>query len=1307
MTIRDDAKKTIAHVERQRKRIEAALANVDGETPEAWGLRVRKAFGTLIEEALPEGLPRQPSQPGDHPGCSDYAALNYTLAAEFVRVFPERQTESEATAISRGMVLDIWDMWWRRAGGIAPGEESRSPASQMGKSTLGTGHIIDPMVLRSVFSALDDDLARIFSNGASHANEEYLHDHAIWLLKRLHHTHFPSHERVVLYEFLRLRHWRQADRSIGLPARSIEPVISAAQETKKSLKSQGKKPMPTASEDAFGEVFDPARQDAVLMLETLQVLRSLALGPKVSFSEVGERLIEAAKQLGIGTADLSDADMIALIRRLAARSRMIRALSREILDYDFPEPVPFEPQDMPASAFCDCWISVIGHRQTGKTTFMRSLVAALMPDDARFDDSSTDWMSSRARILGKDKFDDTPKYSEIFKTKSMKDHFKNEMARWLAGDEAEKEEKEKGSTTVSNTIAEVCTPHMARLRFFDLAGEDIFTDRWGEMKQETRDMILARRPVATIYMDSQDERSQGQQRNQYGLAVEDAFTTKGPVYIVFNKADQIRSKYHKDAQAEIDRSIGYGGTPDVPDECDADYDPNSSGALGSVFSTRRLRLPKDGNVTHFDVLACIDEHPGIVRRPFFHDRIREDVQAVKELLDTLLGKGHRDISFVYLVSARDGRIKPSELASTRQLWTDLENRVLTSTRNDRRASLRDLLETGPVERLESAREAFARFDALVEPKNVEAMDGDARKIPERQDSVEPVDTWTKEFAALASLESSFSPIGQVIAEGKRVMGQTKKVERLKSLLDLSIGDFLPELGFLPETRKSEIEAAALIPAINPKEEQEFKSKAEQIAGQVQEWLTNKEVACDVDRVPALVNSMLMQSLGYGHVGHLESRTKAGSRRFHFDNGALAPVGCAAGSPIHDGDIRVAGQDVIRRQAVKVVVNEGDASRGAVGDWSFLEGLLATDIGREEKKALAAALCNFCAPREARYPELILRKGDLDFYRTRVLTNKDQLEPHLAEYRENALDVLDRLLTLRDWSHKLDLVTALNLAIARTIYAVLNDRQLPPIEKLENGEEGLVQELRKFCDAASQLANEIEHCRINEKSTSISDMLRQPLKPFRSRAAIYSDLYQSGERGSVWLRLDPTTHDTVNKGKLERKDVYEIRGATKRIKARVRLYELLYRAVSQLHGKEEIRKRAEQFIGISTNGIDVELVTLLCRLHVRRMYLVSVYPLLYLDMAQWLGDTTTTDRIKGSTNPKALQSLNEGAVEVKEKFDRALKERMALTHARGPTVGAPLGSAQEAWERAETERREFVRLLLDEQFTLDTVWGQPP
>ena len=230
MTILDDARETVAHVEKQRKLLADALESpVDGTTPkEVWGQRVREAVRVLVKDALPKCLPQKPARPEKQQDCGEYAALSYTLAAEIVRFYPDRRSRGEASALSRGLVLDLWDMWWSLAGGIKPGEESRSPTSQSEEGVLDIGYIIDPMVLRSVFSTLDDDLARIFHDSAGYLDKECLDRQGIWLLQRLHRKQFQQHERVVLYEFLRLRHWRQADRSIGLPVHSLEQLIRAA-----------------------------------------------------------------------------------------------------------------------------------------------------------------------------------------------------------------------------------------------------------------------------------------------------------------------------------------------------------------------------------------------------------------------------------------------------------------------------------------------------------------------------------------------------------------------------------------------------------------------------------------------------------------------------------------------------------------------------------------------------------------------------------------------------------------------------------------------------------------------------------------------------------------------------------------------------------------------------------------------------------------------------------------------------------------------------------------------------------------------
>ena len=1334
MTTLDDARATIAHVEEQRNRLEKALVTLVEETPEVWGQKVREAVRVLVENALPKCLPRRPARPEEQQDCDKYAALSYTLAAEIVRFYPNRQSRDAASALSRGLVLDLWDMWWSRAGGIEPGEESRSPASQLEESVLdiGIGYIIDPMVLRSVFSTLDDDLARIFHDSAGYVDEEHLYRQGIWLLQRLHRKQFRQHERVVLYEFLRLRHWRQADREIDLPLHSLEQIIKAAQRSKDSLDSKGRSSMPTASEDAFRDGLGVTGQDedVALMLETLQILRSVALDSSgVTLKEIGPHLLQSANRRGIKTDRLSNADMTALLRRLAARSRLIRGLCSDLLGYDFPTPSPFGAQDMPASAGCDCWISVLGYRRTGKTTFMKSLVAALMPDGSPFDeaarppdssrsDEEEGWLQSRARIVSKDDFADSslsPKYADIFKDESVKIRFREEMDKWVSEDKKEEEEKEEGeekegetgTSPGSKTIAEIRTPHMARLRFFDLAGERIFKQNWGQMEQQTREMIAARKPVATIYMDSEDQREvqrsgEGEEREiriEYDLAVKDAFTKKGPVYIVFNKADKIRKQYEGEALAEIDRSIGHQGQFDRPEEYDADYDPDGSEVSESFFSTRRLRLPVDRDVTHLDILACIDESPAIVRRPFFHDRLREDIRAVKKLLDTLLAKGHRDISFVYLVSTRDGRATPEALVGTRWLWADIEKRVLTSTRNHRRASLRKLLETDPAERLEAAATAYAAFDVLFRLKGSESVDG--------IDENPALNEWTKDLEDLEKLTDIVPEmeIKRVIDEGRRVKYRITMTEHLKGLLDDSICGFLPELGFLPDIRKSQIEAIARFTRIPPDQKKEIEELAQELAKQGEKFLEEKRFEYDKGRMCEMVVSTLMhviRGVELGGDGKVTEEIQPGC--FDFDQGSKAPIDIGAGSLLYNGNISVAMKDVIGRGTVKVILNGSDAPIEVAGDWSFLQGLLATNFSTAEKKVLADALYNFCSPEEARYPELNLKIGDHDFYRTRILTSQDQLATELRNFRKEALMVLDRLLTIRDQLYTLDLVAVLNLAMARVIHPVLGDNELPPIEELVGGsEQDGVHDLDTLCQVGRQLADEIEHSRINDRSASIRDTLR---RPFKSKATIYAELYQrkKKEEREVWRRLDPTSHEKASIGYVSHVDAYKIRSAGQRINARIQLYSLLHKAVRFLHGNKEMFDCAVRFLDDPTFGLDTNLGQDLCRLHVRRMYLVNVYSLLYLDMAWWVQDSTSEKRIEQSLTPDALDRLNKGAIDVWRKFKEAFDERLKLVRTEETTIGRPFGNVQEIWEQAVSARKDFMKLLLDEAEIVDSIWG---
>lgn len=1293
MTTSDNETPIIAAIENERKLLVNALRSIESSFPDENGLRLRQVVRSLVDKALEGSLPLEAASPEKEQDCGEYAALSYTLAAEIIHFYRDRNDTSHL-GLGRGLVLDLWDLWWFRASGIQLGKKPHIPSSSVAEGRLGTGLLIDPAIIRSAFMRLDDDIARILE---CNVDKHLLKRQGIWLLRRLCHARFPLRQRVVLYEFLRLRHWYEVDCSSGiyLPRDSLELLIYAAKESKNSLRHKNKESMPTVSEDVFRSDSSEIEPQERLMLETLQILRSVKIDSDIKINEIGSHLIEVAGKLGIKTGELSGIDINTLLLRLAASSRMIRGLCHDLLGYNFPKPSRSNPQSVSSSAGCDCWISVIGYRGAGKTTFMRSLVAALLPDGSQFNDPEIDWLISRASILNNEDFERSPTYAEIFgPDNSVKTRTTSEMSEWISGEC----KNNTGTKPSSQTIAEIRTQHMARLRFFDLAGEEFFKDGLGEMDSKIRELLAARKPVATIYIDSEDTRKAEDRGIKFNLAVKHAFTEKGPIYIVFNKADMLLESYkEKKALEELKASIGHEGRWDHPREGDADHDPEATNGSERFFSTRWLKLPETGVATHEDILAGIDELPTILRRPFFHDRLRKDITNVKNLLDNLLINGHRDITFVYLTSACCQRTtQPEHLCGTQEFWNDIENRVLTSTRDDRIAYLRKLLETNLKENLNTVSETYEPFDNLFNDNCNSSNSGANEERLRTLDEVLNKDVQNLKKFVKSVPNRSASDINKLIDQIEKIKEKLKKIERLKVILDECIERFVPELGFRANNKKSEIDITHV-----------------------------DDVSPHVKKIEEHAQTLAITAMKFGDNKRERNLEHLSKGIFGINRGWQGRIGLGAGSHVDNDEISPAMIEVLSRNMVDVILNNDGSLREAssealekvtngskdvratmTNDWSFLHGLLAENFEQTEKRVLADAFYNFCHPADAQYPNFIMKRGEQDFYKARVLTGEDQLAKDLYEFREEALFVLDHLLASRHRLNTLRSDAVLNLVSAQEIYGTLKDNRLPSIERLVKDEVAF-KSLSDTAVIAGELAEQIRN------GSSLS------LPSFFQPGRVYVELYRDAgeEKKRFWSRMDPDSWELVSTGKVNRVNAGRIRANGNRLKGLSLLYNLLIRKVDYFRGEEEsVFETANEYIKDSTLGLNVDLFQRLSHLRLRRMLLVNVYPFYYLYMTRWVESSIDGKGIglslsldaeqRFKDHPGALQRLYHlGAVAVYNEFQKVGNKILRSTSRKATvTIKNPLGNYKVHWKKAEYERDEFVKLLLDDRTVKDLIWG---
>ena len=258
---------------RNDEAVRGLRAALDGSKPgriDDWRADVIRELRSVIES---DNLP-SPSTEAGLPGrvgeTPENSALHYRIAWELIRHFKLRETRDDAAALSRGMLLDLWDIWWRAAGNEKPGEEARRPEEVLPLDD-GEGRVVEPALIRDAYSTCDSDLARLLSperasrDQASAGGESVDADDGApgvegglprqidWQLRRLCQSNDPfcMSDRAVLYELLRLYQLLLSDVEWKLPVDSVERLVEDAREFSDSIATLGETPLPRVSDAVF------------------------------------------------------------------------------------------------------------------------------------------------------------------------------------------------------------------------------------------------------------------------------------------------------------------------------------------------------------------------------------------------------------------------------------------------------------------------------------------------------------------------------------------------------------------------------------------------------------------------------------------------------------------------------------------------------------------------------------------------------------------------------------------------------------------------------------------------------------------------------------------------------------------------------------------------------------------------------------------------------------------------------------------------------------------------------------------------
>lgn len=1188
---------------------------------DTWRVGVLRELRALVDTCLPWPLPA-PSRPGEGEPTPPDAALHYRMAAEFVCRFPTRGGAEYQSFVSTGMLLDLWDIW-RKAGSTH--EIERRPLEQGPPLGVESGRVVNPALILDAICGCDRDLSFLLCEDGAYGAEDALHEQIKWQLRHLclSKDPFSNADRAVLYELLRHDHYRFSDAETHWPEDSVERMILAARDFQTSIENFGETALPQAPEGAFADKrADRAQQDRTIDALRIFFAHGASGEGDRAFDTLPRRLQTSAKKLGI---DVDEANLRRMLLFWAARSRIVRMALDDLLDHRFPntESKAPEQQKMDAVSGCDCWIAVTGHRQVGKTSFMTALATALLPDETPLDGEleNVRWSESRARIV------ETSAFSQA----GTRDEALNKATR---GVDQLIVQRLRGAKTAGTPeeiqhIAEVDTAYLARLRFFDLPGEHLYDEATGKMNDQTEEMIKQRGPVAAIFLESadDDDRQPGRRRFLPEIVGPDA-----PVYIVMNKYDAFRDRYRGAAKGEMLSSLSY---EDAPAESDADFGMETE----PFFSLRQLDLGREDVTNHHDIIKRLDDVPAVVRRPYYHARLVADIERLGWLFDDYLLKwGNRDISISYLVSTLDGRAKPKEFRGLRRLWDDIEYRVVESTRDVRRSALRRLLMEGPAEAERRAAEAYDNFNPAFEHE-VDSKDDQLGQLPGYWDrfkvrvteGLEHLQRETQHVRHMFWGTTCYNPheaTMEALEEVKRALAYSdliaSKQARVSAIRN-ALTEFLPEFGVNKDSGFDEIPVISRVRALDPVILGKLKDVTGVICEQIQETLRDHELPFEDEigpRVTGLLETIIIEPGGNEDANKHLGLKKENKFRVHFDvrNGVEHPNE----HPSHGVPLRGRTLNLKQRKILSRSFASGETVAEEILNQSFAD----------EALALVLALYNSDESCDARYPDLMLRKGDVDFGRVRVLSERHQLGERSREFREKAVEAMELLLQAHARLRRRDAESLASLKLLQLIDAKIFGGNLALADAPStSGDEAN----KTLAGLRERLA---EH---HEKAKELRRELQAVLDGRRLLGRRWDRVRNIGiELPRTWSVLDADSRPSMS-NRWKRK---VIKGRT-RIEVKARLLEELVEIANVLAGAEEERTQ-EDGMG---NGwqLDAALRHKLLELRLLRRLLVVGYPLKYLFENQWIQSAKEVAAREASARPG---KANAAVTEIANKLEKA-------------------------------------------------------
>ncbi|MER8433903.1 hypothetical protein [Mesorhizobium caraganae] len=975
----------------------SSLASIDAKTEYGARSQVETAIKTEFRKLVAR-LPNLSSNnqlqaQGDLP-----IETHYHLWAELLSR-PVQTGMNEA--LGRGLVLDLWDIWVAGAVGEDLAED--------GGQDQGAPEIIRPSVIRDLLGTAGSVFADLLGDtqGFPIATVEKA---ALEIAK------LTSGQRVyqasafdlraVLYALLRLERQGFRPEAQGKGAKAI---LDAAANLK-------------AFEASLGEHFAPPDYSAVLAgIEVGQDGPALSSEAYSILLFLSGHAASISGEYGISTMDGLVARLVQaedsgtresvdnLLAYWAACHPIFGHALTDLFGHAFWKPQKEEgPQpDFPSPSICDLWVTVLGPRQVGKTSFMYATRAAL-------NEPSPDTAGLVATI--------NPFEIEMAAVDTLRDVIMDNQRKWTANKKIEP------THSANNVVGTIDTPSFCRLQFFDVAGELLWEPKDQAPKPELVGHVQDRHPRAIIFFDANDSDDLGAKYEKIIQAVfveNEGAGPRPPVYIIVNKSDAILDLY-----PEAQRDLLYEAL-----NCDAAdlQDVRRATGTGSLpfFSMRSFDFASGGQAgpiakTTDGIVASLHQYRGIARRPLFRHRLALDLRRLEGVINAFLTTDHEDISLVYACSLSKSR-GSDHLHPVRALWMDLTRRLVAGTAASRNSGLKELLD-GRIEK--NLKKTDATFDQLRQlSQDSRRLDLDTTKELNGEDPevTPPENTWASVVSKVKQINETHYMAG--MWDG--ISHAVRNARRFRKPLRTATLELVGEAGIDLNAHMGEIVNA--LPKFERVEQTVADEHVKDVMDGLKRLAEGPHPKLRVDKFP-----------------EIEAELKRIMRHV-----LAKPIGVAAAAPIEQ--TLPDQQPFVRRYSVTTGVEAGteslvwekrvrpfaEAAIGAAAEGSTIKEFLGwrsedgadLETPPDRRRDLVNALYGVSLGTDVRYPEQWLRQGSKDIYQFKVLTGTQRSAR--TAYRNKVLEILGQLLETRETLSKFDFGRFVDVKMVSAIITYLS------------------------------------------------------------------------------------------------------------------------------------------------------------------------------------------------------------------------------------------------------------------------------